>query len=709
MALKKPSDLFGISKVSKIVENIENLPEKNLTENPSFSINFLSSLDEAFKNIQIQIQEFHQKQIGECKDDIVNVYDQLSQYKKLVHLSDLRTENKINGLKKELYERLDSHIEDTKKTINELYHDELHEIVRISNELNAVERYISNHSNDIVNLREEIYQEIKNNPVNIKIIEDKISEVTKSYQNLSESLDEGLLNEPIPNGDDPLTNQNFVTLDQLKDHYRLFLNRIQEQLSTVGGGGEVRLKYLDDIVGISTNPSAYDGKFLKYDHSIGKFIFESVPTTGVGTTGTSSGITTIQTIVSISTSPWAYTAAGIHTFAGVGIGTSNPEAYSGFGVLTLDGYDTGTGFGVGGGELIFKSAGETFLDIFAYKSNSSSVEDATFAILSKSLNIIGIPSESVNIALVDNTFVGIGTENPTTNLEVGPVGSSQTSLVVNGNLNVSKSVNATSYYGSGSNLTGIVTGLTAGANITILESPSGNFIITSTASSGVAYTSVVGIVTYSDISGVSTYSHTSGISTYSNLSGIATYSDTSGISTYSNLSGLSTYSNISGISTISEGLTGIPNIEVGIVTSIISIPSQLRTKTVAEKTTLSSNNEVNLSFNGGGGNLAICNSPTADITLNVTGIPTDSSFDNHSISFSVVVSQTGTSRTCTSVNLNGLSKQIKWSGGSLENAILGITTTSGYDIFTFTGINTVGSASTTANYVILGSVAGGFA
>jgi hypothetical protein len=28
----------------------------------------------------------------------------------------------------------------------------------------------------------------------------------------------------------------------------LFINRVQQQLSTLGGGGETRLKYLDDIV-----------------------------------------------------------------------------------------------------------------------------------------------------------------------------------------------------------------------------------------------------------------------------------------------------------------------------------------------------------------------------------------------------------------------------------------------------------------------------
>ena len=94
--------------------------------------------------------------------------------------------------------------------------------------------------------------------------------------------------------------------------------------------------------------------------------------------------------------------------------------------------------------------------------------------------------------------------------------------------------------------------------------------------------------------------------------------------------------------------------------------------------------------------------------MNVNGIPTSSDFDNHSITFAVIVNNTGTARTCTAVNLNGVSETIRWAGGSLASAISGVTTTTGHTIFSFTGINTVGSASTAANYQVLGVVSGGF-
>lgn len=58
----------------------------------------------------------------------------------------------------------------------------------------------------------------------------------------------GLFSEPsdVKQKSDPLTplDQNFVTLDELQKHYRLFLSRIQQQLSSLGGGGETNLAFM---------------------------------------------------------------------------------------------------------------------------------------------------------------------------------------------------------------------------------------------------------------------------------------------------------------------------------------------------------------------------------------------------------------------------------------------------------------------------------
>jgi len=81
------------------------------------------------------------------------------------------------------------------------------------------------------------------------------------------------------------------------------------------------------------------------------------------------------------------------------------------------------------------------------------------------------------------------------------------------------------------------------------------------------YATSAGIATYSASAGVATYSSSSGVSTYASTSGIATYSYIAGFSTVSGVAGFSTYTTTAGISTLAQGLTGTPNITVGIITA----------------------------------------------------------------------------------------------------------------------------------------------
>jgi hypothetical protein len=136
------------------------------------------------------------------------------------------------------------------------------------------------------------------------VIEESLDEVLDVLEDHKDELKEptliekslGLLAEPsdVKVQQDPLTplNQNFVTLEDLNKHYNLFLNRIQQQLSTLGGGGETKLRYLDDIVGIATNSSAYDQKFLQWNSTTNQAEFVDPNDAGGTTIVNISGITT---------------------------------------------------------------------------------------------------------------------------------------------------------------------------------------------------------------------------------------------------------------------------------------------------------------------------------------------------------------------------------------------------------------------------------
>jgi hypothetical protein len=116
-------------------------------------------------------------------------------------------------------------------------------------------------------------QEIVNN-----IVKKNSEEPKKESSLIEKSL--GLLAEPsdIKQQQDPITplDQKFATLEDLQKHYSTFLSRIQQQLSTLGGGGETKLRYLDDVVGVATNSSFYDDKFLQWNSTTNKSEFVTI-------------------------------------------------------------------------------------------------------------------------------------------------------------------------------------------------------------------------------------------------------------------------------------------------------------------------------------------------------------------------------------------------------------------------------------------------
>jgi hypothetical protein len=151
------------------------------------------------------------------------------------------------------------------------------------------------------------------------VIEQSLDEVLEVLEDHKEELEEpkeeliekslGLLAEPsdVKQQQDPITplDQKFATLDDLQKHYSTFLSRIQQQLSTLGGGGETRLRYLDDIVGIATNSGAYNNKFLQWNSITNKAEF--VDPNDVGGT----------TIVNISGTTNYYQASNVDDYIGV--------------------------------------------------------------------------------------------------------------------------------------------------------------------------------------------------------------------------------------------------------------------------------------------------------------------------------------------------------------------------------------------------------
>jgi hypothetical protein len=297
---------------------------------------------------------------------------------------------------------------------------------------------------------------------------------------------------------------------------------------------------------------------------------------------------------------------------------------------------------------------------------------------------------NTNVLTISGTNVGIGTTNPLTALNVVGI------------------VSATSFSG---NLTGNVTGTASTASFATTA-----FNLSGTASTATAAGTAYGLtgspnISVGDITGnTATFTNltVNGTQTIINTTSLEVADKNIGIGSTSTPSdALADGAGLTIYGTTNKTLT-YNNAKKTLETNVAWSPNETRVITGAEKVTRINGNTATLTYNSSSSNIGFCTNPSGDVTLNVVNIPTTSDFDDYALTFAVITTSTGTAITCTAVTLNGVSKSIRWAGGSLSLATAGVTTTNGQTIFTFTGINTVGSASTTDNYIVLGAISGGF-
>ena len=108
----------------------------------------------------------------------------------------------------------------------------------------------------------DLYKEIKENQKKIdeqKALEQKalLEESVKILPDLKEQ------------NSDPLLSDKIDSLAELQANQKLLISRLQRQLGSLGGGGEVRLEFLDDV---DRDSVKVDGKVLSYQASTGKFV-----------------------------------------------------------------------------------------------------------------------------------------------------------------------------------------------------------------------------------------------------------------------------------------------------------------------------------------------------------------------------------------------------------------------------------------------------
>ena len=128
-----------------------------------------------------------------------------------------------------------------------------------------------------------------------QIIEEEIEEeeiVQESSQDESINQYIDFLKETVKNQpqeyQESLTNPSSKEIQDLKN----LVWQVMRDVRAQGGGGEVNIRYLDDIVGIATNSSAYDSKFLQWNSTTNQAEFVNPNAVGITSIISISGVTT---------------------------------------------------------------------------------------------------------------------------------------------------------------------------------------------------------------------------------------------------------------------------------------------------------------------------------------------------------------------------------------------------------------------------------
>ena len=364
----------------KSEQEVKELEEEVLAKVNSLSekVDFVSG-DVTEKTAE-KIQEL-QTVIDEYKEEIDSISKTYSNLYKDFKKREISDNEKLEGYSNEIekYNKRFAFLEETVtedlKEIqsvlirsNETYHTSLKAEVgkfrsKISEQMEGLqmdlvvnEKHIKKQNENIETVKEEIQEVLKR--LQLDTLEEKNKELVEKIAYLEETISEinekKLLVEDNPtlpgdantnNSADPLTplNKKFATLDDLQNHYRLFINRIQQQIATIGGGGAGFIKDLDDVtfdVGVGT------GKLLIYDGA--KWV--GIASTAVGggdastlaenTTGTNLFLSGNLTVAGIATYEDVRNidSIGIVTAReGIRIGTGGTVGPAGSGIVTYFG------------------------------------------------------------------------------------------------------------------------------------------------------------------------------------------------------------------------------------------------------------------------------------------------------------------------------------------------------------------------------------
>ena len=272
---KSKSDTEEISIVKEDAVKFKRSISDNLIE---YKIKTDDSLKEISDSIDLFIEDL-KKETDKIDNKINEVVEEnnnsFKKYDTKLKNESIKFDNKIKNIVEDNNNSIEEY---TLKLRNEIA-DVKVDVVINEKTIKKIDGFLNENHKELNILKNEVFDEIGNLPIdyiqnNISKLESKIDHIRETYSKINseeivrEVIKENLLSEPLDGtNDDPISDDSFVTLQQLQEHYRLFINRIQQQLSTLGGGGAVKIKDMDDV----DSSALVNEKFLQYNSTTKKW------------------------------------------------------------------------------------------------------------------------------------------------------------------------------------------------------------------------------------------------------------------------------------------------------------------------------------------------------------------------------------------------------------------------------------------------------
>ena len=259
----------------KIDREVNELNESLEVKEFEFKVD-VKNLSDNLDQTNDRITETKDKIYQEIKEASIRIWELRNTFKdddRKLKKSVLSEQNKLKQSLETQIKEINEQSVKTDESILKFFTD-LKETVDTLPEVKYYDEDVSRIDSDILSLR----KELKELTELASLIKTEQTELKENY----------LLNEPPEEKEraagqvDPLTpiDQNFATLEDLSNHYRLFLSRITTQLSTMGGGGAGFIKDLDDV---EFDGTTGEGKLLIYDQSRSKWV--GIASTAIGGSG----------------------------------------------------------------------------------------------------------------------------------------------------------------------------------------------------------------------------------------------------------------------------------------------------------------------------------------------------------------------------------------------------------------------------------------